>query len=134
MNPEQAQKEAEKKTQIDIHQLNDEYHAGKRAKELSKNGYWQRLENVWRGEIKIFYEMKKNTPLGIFSQSKAEPIKDSAGKTIGFLTGADVLRSMQMQEMVIDKLESTLAMIQNDINEGNEAEKKLVEYKNKLAK
>lgn len=133
MNPEMAQKEVKEKTQIDIHQLNDDYHMGKRAKDLANNGYWKRLENLWRGDIKIFYEMKKNTPLGIFSQSKAEPIREK-GVVTGYLTGDDILRSMQMQEQVINKLEGILTMIQNDINEGNEAEKKLIEYKNKLTK
>lgn len=131
MNPEMAQKEAKEKTQIDIHQLNDDYHMGKRAKDLVNNGYWKRLENLWKEDIRIFYEMKKNTPLAIFSQSKAEPIKEK-GVVIGYLTGDDVLRSMQMQEMVINKLKETLTMIQNDINEGNDAEKTLIEFKNKL--
>lgn len=134
MNPNKANEELKKEQTADISQLNDEYQSGKRAKELVRNEYFQRLEKLWKQEIDIFYSMKKSTPLSIFSQSKAEPIRNEDGKITGWMSGDDVLRSMQMQEIVVKKLEEILAMIKNDIEDGNEAEKKLVEYKNKLQK
>lgn len=134
MNPDKANQQKKEEQVKDIRQLNDDYQTGKRAKELVNNEYWKRLEEIWNQEIKIFYEMKKNTPLGIFSQSKAEQIRDESGKVKGWMSGSDVLKSMQMQEMVAQKLEAILAMVKNDINDGSEAEKKLIEYKNNLKK
>lgn len=132
MNPEKATQQAKEKTEVNVRQLNDEYQTGKKAKELTSNDYWKRLKNLWQGEINLFNEMKKNTPIAIFSQTKAEEIRDENGKTIGWMKGEDVLRSMQLQEIVAKKLEEIIAIVENDINAGDEAEKSLIEYKNKL--
>lgn len=127
MNPKKANVELKKK----IIDLNETYTLGLSAKELMKTAYFKKLEELYRKEIKAFYEIKKFTPYSELREAHHYTTSNGAVKTI---SGAEYFDKAVRQEIAIEQKKDFLDMIYNDANAGDEAEKDLVEYKKKLNK
>ena len=126
MNPRKATEDLKKK----IVDLNETYTLGLSAKELVSTAYFQKLKELYDGEIKSFYEIKKLTPYSELRQTHTYNVKNGTK----VISGSEYMQLQIELEIAIEQKQNFLTMIQNDITEGELAEKDLVEYKKKLGK
>ena len=126
MNPMKADVEFKKK----IIELNETYTLGLSAKELVNTAYFKKLKELYEQEIESFYEIKKLTPYSELDKTHSYVSKNGTK----VIPGDEYLQTRVELEIAIQQKQDFLQMIQNDIAQGEEAGKDLVEYKKKLGK